>query len=127
MDAQKLGKVFPACFLPYRIAIQVFDSHASCAAMKQRTFWGMATPFRRSSPRVSEGAELEREAQPVVCPAAQPDLLDAVVGQRVIARQRGFVRGKSNSAARWRTLQMFSLGMFRLYVVRWFRAGPRCP
>lgn len=38
-----------------------------------------------------------------------------------------FAAGRLNSAARWRTLQMFRSGMFRLYVVRWFRPARRCP
>ena len=43
---------------------------------------------------ISKGAELEREAQPVVPPAPHPDMLDVVVGQRVMAQQGGFVRGQ---------------------------------
>ena len=37
---------------------------------------------------ISKGAKLEREAQPVVSPAPHPDMLDVVVGQRVMAQQR---------------------------------------
>ena len=55
---------------------------------------GNHLPSRQNSPRIPEGAELERKAQPVVCTAPQPDLLDVVVGQRVMAQQGSFVRGK---------------------------------
>ena len=75
----------------------------------------------------SKGAKLEREAQPVVSPAPHPDLLDVVVGQRVMAQQGGFVRGQANRAARWRALQMLRLGMFHRSVIRSSRQARRCP
>ena len=86
--------MFPACFLPYRIPIQVFDAHAKLCGNEAKDVLGNHLHRRQNAPRISEGAELEREAQPVVCAAPQPDLLDVVVGQRVMAQQRGFVRGK---------------------------------
>ena len=58
------------------------------------TVWGNGLPRRQNPPRISKGAKLEREAQPVVSPAPHPDLLDVVVGQRVMAQQGGFVRGQ---------------------------------
>ena len=38
--------------------------------------------------------EREREARPVASPAPHPDMLDVVVGQRVMAQQGGFVCGQ---------------------------------
>ena len=58
------------------------------------TVWGNGLPRQQQQPRISKGAKLEREAQPVVSPAPHPDLLDVVVGQRVMAQQGGFVRGQ---------------------------------
>ena len=55
---------------------------------------GNGLPHHQKPPRISKGAKLEREAQPVVSPAPRPDLLDVVVGQRVMAQQGGFVRGQ---------------------------------
>ena len=68
--------------------------------MKRRTFnkakdvQENGLPRRQQPPWISKGAKLEREAQPVVPPAPHPDLLDVVVGQRVMAQQGGFVRGQ---------------------------------
>ena len=44
----------------------------------------------------------ECEAQPVVSPAPHPDMLDIVVGQRVMAQQGGSVRGQVEQRARSR-------------------------
>ena len=63
------------------------------AAMKRRTSEGM--PSHRQKPsRISKGAKLKRETQPVVSPAPHPDPLGVVVGQRGMAQQGGFVRGQ---------------------------------
>ncbi len=65
--------------------------------------------------------------------APHPDLLNVVVGPRVMAQQGGFVRGqvesvgRSNRAARWRALQMLRLGMFHLSVIHSSRQARRCP
>ena len=58
------------------------------------TVWGNGLPRHQNPPRISKGAKLEREAQPVVPTAPHPDLLDVVVGQRVMAQQGGCVRGQ---------------------------------
>ena len=44
----------------------------------------------------------ECEAQPVVSPAPHPDMLDIVVGRRVMAQQGGSVRGQVEQRARSR-------------------------
>ena len=53
---------------------------------------GNGLSHHQKPPRIKKGAKLEREAQPVVSPAPHPDLLDVVVGQRVMAQQGSFVR-----------------------------------
>ena len=55
------------------------------------------------------------EAQPVMSPTPHPDMLDVIVGQRVMVQQGGFVRGKVEQG---RALQMLRLGMFHLSVIR---------
>ena len=62
-----------------------------------RQFQALPTPLSpppQNPPRISKGAKLEREAQPVVSPVPHPDMLDVIVGQRVMAQQGGFVRGQ---------------------------------
>ena len=86
--------MFPPGLLPHRIAIQVFGVHAQLCGNEAKGVQGNTLPRRQKSPRISKGAKLEREAQPVVSPAPHPDLLDVVVGQRVMAQQGGFVRGQ---------------------------------
>ena len=86
--------MFPSCLLPYCIAIQVFGAHAQLSGDEAKDIQGNALPHRQKPSRISKGAKLEREAQPVVSPAPHPDLLDVVVGQRVMAQQGGFVRGQ---------------------------------
>ena len=66
----------------------------SCAAIEAKDVPGNGLPRYQNPPRISKGAKLEREAQPVVPPAPHPDMLDVVGGQRVMAQQRGFVRGQ---------------------------------
>ena len=86
--------MFPPCLLPHRIAIQVFDAHAQLCGNEAKDVPGNGLPHRQNAPRISEGTKLERETQPVVPAAQHPDLLDIVVGQRVVAQQHGFVRGQ---------------------------------
>ena len=86
--------MFPPGLLPHRIAIEVFGPHAQLCGNEAKDVQGNGLPHRQKPPRISKGAKLEREAQPVVSPAPHPDLLDVVVGQRVMAQQGGFVRGQ---------------------------------
>ena len=65
--------------------------------MKRRTLkdvQGNGLPHHQNPPRIPKGATLEREAQPIASPAPRPNMLDVVVGQRVMAQQGGFVRGQ---------------------------------
>ena len=86
--------MFPPCLLPHRIAIEVFGAHAELCGNEAKDVQGNGLPHRQQPSGISKGAKLEREAQPVVSPAPHPDLLDVVVGQRVMAQQGGFVRGQ---------------------------------
>ena len=86
--------MFPPCFLPYRISIQVFGAHAQLCGHEAKDVQGNALSHSQNSPRISKSAKLEREAQPVVSSAPHPDILDVIVGQRVMAQQGGFVRGQ---------------------------------
>ena len=86
--------MFPPCLLPHRIAIEVFGAHAELCGNEAKDVQGNGLPHRQQPSGISKGAKLEREAQPVVSPAPHPDMLDVVVGQRVMAQQGGFVRGQ---------------------------------
>ena len=86
--------MFPPGLLPYRISIQVFGAHAQLCGNEAKDVPGSGLPRCQNPPRISEGVKLEREAQPVVSPAPHPDLLDVVVGRRVMAQQGGFIRGQ---------------------------------
>ena len=84
--APDLGQVFPPGLLPHRIAIEVFGAPAKLCGNEAKDVPGNGLPRHQKPPRISKGAKLEREAQPVVPPAPHPDLLDVVVGQRVMAQ-----------------------------------------
>ena len=86
--------MFSPCLLPHPVATWVFGPHAELCGNAAKDVRGNALPRRQNPPRISKSAKLEREAQPVVSPAPHPDLLDVVVGQRVMAQQGGFVRGQ---------------------------------
>ena len=86
--------MFPPGLLPHRIAIEVFGAHAELCGNEAKDVQGNGLPRRQNPTRISKGAKLEREAQPVVSPTPHPDMLDVVVGQRVMAQQGGFVRGQ---------------------------------
>ena len=92
--------MFPPSLLPHRIAIEVFGAPAELCGNEAKDVQGNGLPHRQQPPRISKGAKLEREAQPVVSPAPHPDMLDVVVGQRVMAQQGGFVRGQVESVGR---------------------------
>ena len=86
--------MFPPGLLPHRIAIQVFGAHSQLSGDEAKDIQRNALPHRQEPSGISKGAKLKREAQPVVSPAPRPDLLDVVVGQRIMAQQGGFVRGQ---------------------------------
>ena len=86
--------MFPPGLVAHRIAIEVCGAHAELCGNAAKDVPGNGLPCHQKPPRISKGAKLEREAQPVVPPAPHPDLLYVVVGQRVMAQQRGFVRGQ---------------------------------
>ena len=86
--------MFPPGLLPHRIATWVFGAHAQLCGNEAKDAQGNAFPHRQKPSGISKGANLEREAQPVVSTAPHPDLLDVVVGQCVMAQQDGFVRGQ---------------------------------
>ena len=86
--------MFPPGLLPHRIAVEVFGVHAQLCGNEVKDFQGNGFPHRQNTPRISKGAELERETQPVVSAASQTYMLDVVVGQRVMAQQGGFVGGQ---------------------------------
>ena len=68
--------------------------HAELGGNEAKDVQGNGLPHHQKPPRISKGAKLESEAQPVVSPAPHPDMLDVVIGQRVMAQQDGFVRGQ---------------------------------
>ena len=92
--------MFPPGLLPHRIAIEVIGAPAKLCGNEAKDVQGNGLPCHQKPPRISKGAKLEGEAQPVVSPAPHPDLLDVVVGQRVMAQQGGFVRGQVESVGR---------------------------
>ena len=73
---------------------RVFGAHAELRGNEAKDVQGNGLPRRRKPTRISKGAKLEGEAQPVVSLAPHADMLDVVVGQRVMAQQGGFVRGQ---------------------------------
>ena len=90
--------MFPPGLLPHRIAIEVFGAHAELCGNEAKDVQGNGLPHRQNPTRISKGAKLEHEAQPVVSPAPHPNMLDVVVGQRVMAQQGGFIRGQIKQA-----------------------------
>ena len=73
---------------------RVFGAHAELRGNEAKDVQGNGLPRRQKPTRISKGAKLEGEAQPVVSLAPHADMLDVVVGQRVMAQQGGFVRGQ---------------------------------
>ena len=65
--------------LLHRIAIEVFGAHAELCGNEAMDVQGNDLPRRRKPPRISKGANLEREARPIAPPALYPDMLDVVV------------------------------------------------
>ena len=92
--APDLGQVFPPGLLPHRIATWVFGAHAQLCGNEAKDVQGNGLTHRQNQPRISKGAKLEREAQPVVSSTPYPDMLDVVVGRRVMAQQGGFIGGQ---------------------------------
>ena len=72
--------MFPPCLLPHRIATSVFGAHAELCGNEAKDVQRNGLPRHQNPPRISKGAKLEREAQPVVPPAPHPDMIDVIVG-----------------------------------------------
>ena len=66
VDKPDVCEVFPPGLFPHRIAIEVFGPHAELSGNEAEDVQGNDLPRHQQPPRISKGAELEREAQPVV-------------------------------------------------------------
>ena len=119
--------MFPPRLLPYRIAIHVLGAHVQLCGNETKDVQGNDLPHRQKPARISEGAELEREAQPVVSPAPHPDMLDVVVGQRVMAQKGGFISGQVQQGAALARAPDASSRHTPSLRIRLFQQGRRCP